>query len=373
MAAPYIGRGFVGWVFTIMQKRDYYEVLGIERSSTLDDVKKAYKKLALKYHPDRNPGNVEAEEQFKECSEAYGVLSDTEKRRRYDQFGHAGIEGAGGGFGDVGDIFSHFSDIFGDFFGGGGFGGASQQRRRRDGPQPGADIRTVLRLELAEAVFGAKKEVELAHPSPCEACHGSGAKDGQLAPCTTCGGKGQVSHARGPFLLSTTCPTCQGRGSMPKDACQACRGVGETQVHRKVKVTVPAGIDHGQTLRVAGQGQAGRRGGPAGHLYVTVDIAEDARFDRQGNDLVHELRVPFPVAALGGEVTIPTLDGDEAKANIPAGTQPGQTVVVNGFGVPRLDGRGRGNLIAIVQIDVPTKLSGKAKSLLKDLRREFES
>ncbi|MET0341234.1 MAG: molecular chaperone DnaJ [Polyangiales bacterium] len=355
-----------------MQKRDYYEVLGIERSATLDDVKKAYKKLALKYHPDRNPGNSEAEEQFKVCSEAYGVLSDTDKRRRYDQFGHAGMEGAGAGFNDVGDIFSHFNDIFSDFFGGGGFGQQQQSRRRRDGPQQGADIRTVLRLALSEAVFGAKKEVELSHLSPCEICQGSGAKDGQLAPCATCGGKGQVSHARGPFLLSTTCPSCQGRGMMPKDACQACRGSGETHIHRKVKVTVPAGIDHGQTLRIAGQGQAGRRGGAAGHLYVTVDVAEDERFERQGSDLLQELRVPYPVAALGGEITIPTLDGDQAKANIPAGTQPGQTVVVNGYGVPRLDGRGRGNLIAVVQIDVPTKLSSKAKTLLKDLRKELE-
>jgi len=356
-----------------MQKRDYYEILGVERTASLEDIKKAYKKLALKYHPDRNPGDAEAEEQFKSCSEAYGVLSDADKRRRYDQFGHAGLEGAASGFGDVGDIFSHFNDIFSDFFGGGGGFGGGQSRRRRDGPQSGADIRAVLHLSLFEAVFGAKKEVELAHPSPCEVCQGSGAKDGQLAPCGTCGGKGQVSHSRGPFLLSTTCPSCQGRGMMPKESCPNCRGSGETQVERKVKVTIPAGIDHGQTLRVPGQGQAGRRGGPAGHLYVTVDVADDPRFERQGQDLLHELRVPFPIAALGGEVRIPTLDGEEAKAEIPGGTQPGQTVVVEGFGVPRLDGRGRGNLIAIVQIDVPKKLSSKAKSLLKDLRRELDT
>ncbi len=354
-----------------MQKRDYYELLGIERNASLEDIKKAYKKVALKYHPDRNPGNHEAEEQFKACSEAYGVLSDADKRRRYDQFGHAGLEG-GAGFGDVGDIFSHFNDIFSDFFGGGAGFGAPQGRRRRDGPQAGADIRTVLHLEFAEAVFGTKKDVELTHPSPCEACQGSGAKDGQLVPCNTCGGKGQVSHARGPFLLSTTCPACQGRGMMPKDVCIRCHGAGELQVERKVKVTIPAGIDHGQTLRVPGQGQAGRRGGPTGHLYVTVDVAEDPRFERQEQDLVHELRVPFPVAALGGDVRIPTLDGQEAKATIPPGTQPGQTVVVEGFGVPRLDGRGRGKLIAVVQIDVPKKLSSKAKGLLKDLRLALE-
>lgn len=353
-----------------MQKRDYYEVLEIERSASLEEVKKAYKKQALKYHPDRNPNNAEAEEQFKLCSEAYAVLSDDGKRRRYDQFGHAGLEGGNPGFSDVGDIFSHFNDLFSDFFGGGGFGGA-QQRRRRDGAQAGADLRTVVQLTLGEAVFGTKKEVELSHPSPCESCHGSGAKNGELAPCTTCGGKGQVSHARGPFLLSSTCPSCHGRGMMPKDACTSCRGSGETQVHRKVKVTIPAGIDHGQTLRVPGQGQAGRRGGPTGHLYVTVDVTEDPRFERQGADLFHELRVPFPVAALGGDVRIPTLDGDTAKAHIPAGTQPGQTVVIEGQGVPRLDGRGRGNLVAVVQIEVPKKLSSKAKGLLKDLRAEL--
>lgn len=349
-----------------MQKRDYYEVLGVERNASADEIKKAYRKAALKYHPDRNPDNPAAEEEFKLCSEAYAVLSDEDKRRRYDQFGHAGLEGAGGqGFSDIGDIFSHFNDLFSDFFGG-GFGG--QQRRRRDGPQPGADLRTVVRLTLQEAVFGTKKEVELSHPSPCEPCQGSGAKDAQLTSCQTCGGKGQVAHARGPFLLSTTCPACQGRGMKPKEACPTCRGSGETTLHRKVKVTIPAGIDHGQTLRVPNQGQAGRKGGPAGHLYVTVDVAEDPRFERQGNDLIHELRVPFPVAALGGDIKIPTLDGETTKAKIPAGTQPGQTVVVQGFGVPRLDGRGRGDLIAVIQIDVPKKLSWKAKGLLKDLR-----
>lgn len=357
-----------------MQKRDYYEVLGVERTSSTDDVKKAYKKLALKYHPDRNPNDSQAEEEFKLCSEAYAVLSDGEKRRRYDQFGHAGMEGAGGGagFSDIGDIFSQFNDLFGDFFGG-GMGGQGQARRQRSsGPQAGADLRTVISLTLSEAVFGAKKDVELAHPSPCETCQGTGAKDGQLSACGTCKGKGQVAHARGPFLLSTTCPTCHGRGMMPKDVCGSCRGAGEAQVERRVKVTIPAGIDHGQTLRVTNQGQAGRRGGPSGHLYVTVDVAEDERFERQGNDLFHELAVPFPVAALGGEVKIPTLDGESTKAKIPAGTQPGQTVVVEGFGVPRLDGRGRGKLVAVVQIAVPEKLSSKAKALLKDLREELE-
>ncbi len=349
-----------------MSKRDYYEVLEVERTASSDEIKKAYRKLALKYHPDRNPDNPAAEEIFKLGSEAYSVLSDPNKRPRYDQFGHAGVDGSQGGFSDMGDIFSQFNDLFGDFFGGGGGGGRSRQRR--DGPTQGADLRTVVQLTLAEAVFGVKKDVELAHPSPCDTCQGSGAKNGQIATCTTCNGKGQVSHARGPFLMSSACPACQGRGVVPKEACPSCRGVGEVQVDRKVKVTIPAGIDHGQTLRVASQGQAGRKGGPTGHLYVTVDVADDERYERQGVDLVHELRVPFPVAALGGEVEIPTLEGEKANAKIPAGTQPGQTVVVKGYGVPRLDGRGRGDLIAVVQIDVPKKLSWKTKGLLKDLR-----
>lgn len=352
-----------------MQKRDYYELLGLTRSASQDEIKKAYRKLALKLHPDRNPDDPTAEDQFKACSEAYQVLSDPNKRARYDQFGHAGLDGGNVGFSDVGDIFSHFNDLFSDFFGGQGFSGGG--RRRRDGPQAGADLRTVIRLTLQEAAFGIKKDVELAHPSPCATCDGSGAKGGKLKPCGTCGGKGQVAHQRGPFLLSSTCPACGGRGVTPHEHCPDCRGTGDAEVQRKVKVTVPAGIDHGQTLRVAGQGQAGRKGGPSGHLYVTVDVAEDSTFERQGFDILHELHVPFPTAALGGEIRIPTLDGGDTKATIPSGTQPGQTVVVEGFGVPRLDGRGRGDLIAIIQIDVPTKLSGKAKSLLKDLRAEF--
>ena len=356
-----------------MEKRDYYEVLGVAREASEAEIKKAYRKLALELHPDRNQDDPTAEDKFKECSEAYQVLSDKQKRARYDQFGHAGMDGQAG-FNDVGDIFSHFNDLFSDFFGGGGFGGGfgGRQQRRRGGPAAGADLRTVVELDLKDAVFGIKKEVELAHPSPCEPCKGTGAEDGELSTCPNCGGKGQVAHARGPFLMSTTCPTCQGRGQTPKSACGECRGKGETQITRKVKVTVPAGIDHGQTLRVSGQGQAGVAGGPPGNLYVTVDVQQDEQFERHGLDLVHPLEVPFPIAALGGEVEIPTLEGEVATAKVKAGTQPGQTLVVDGYGVPDLNRRNRrGDLIAVVQISVPKKLSWKAKGLLKELRTEL--
>lgn len=353
-----------------MEKRDYYDVLGVARSATEAEIKKAYKKLALKLHPDRNQDDPDAEDKFKECSEAYQVLSDQQKRARYDQYGHAGLEGQAG-FSDVGDIFSHFNDLFSDFFGGGGFGGG-RSRQRTGGPSAGADLRTVMELDLQEAVFGVKKDVELSHPTPCEPCSGTGAEGAQLTRCPNCGGKGQVAHQRGPFLMSTTCPTCQGRGTIPGSPCEECNGSGQTDIDRKVKVTVPAGIDHGQTLRVSGQGQAGIKGGPSGHLYVTVDVQQHPQFERHGLDLVHALEVPFPVAALGGEVEIPTLDGETATAKVKAGTQPGQTLVVDGYGVPDINRRNRrGDLIAVVQIGVPKKLSWKAKGLLKDLRAEL--
>lgn len=353
-----------------MSKRDYYEVLGVERSALGDEIKKAYRKLALKLHPDRNPDDPQAEDQFKEASEAYQVLSDAEKRDRYDRYGHQGLDGQAG-FGDIGDIFSQFNDLFGDFFGGGFGGGRAGRRRSANGPQPGADLRTVVQLDLAEAVFGTKKEVSLAHPSPCSVCDGSGSADGKRSRCPTCDGKGQVAHARGPFIMSSACPHCRGEGAVVSDPCGSCRGSGEEEIQRRVKVTVPAGIDHGQTLRVSGQGQAGRMNGPTGDLYVTVDVGDHPDFERQGIDLLHELRLPFPLAALGGKVEIPTLEGEPARADVPAGVQPGQTLVVHGHGVPRLNGRGRGDLIAVVQVDVPTKLSRKAKKLLQELGDEL--
>lgn len=357
-----------------MAKRDYYEVLGVERSATADQLKKAYRKLALELHPDRNPDNPQAEEGFKQASEAFAVLSDPQKRERYDAYGHAGLEAAGfSGVSDLGSIFDQFRDIFGggDVFGFGDlFGGG--RRGRRDGPQRGADLRAMIELTLAEAAFGTKKELALAHPAPCPKCEGSGAAPGsKRETCATCQGRGQVAHSRGAFVLSTTCPKCHGEGSTVQQPCPDCRGHGEVNVERRVKVTVPAGIDDGQTLRVAGQGQPGRRAGPAGHLYVTVQVAPHAELTRDGNDLVYELTLTFPEAALGAEVQVPKLDGGHATVKVPAGIQPGESVVLEGQGVPRIDSRGRGNLVAVVHVDVPKKLDGKTKKLIQELAKEL--
>jgi molecular chaperone DnaJ len=358
-----------------MSKRDYYEVLGVERSVSTAELKKAYRKLALKYHPDRNPDDPEAESKFKEVSEAYSVLGDDEKRAIYDRYGHAGLQGGGQpGFGSVEDIFTHFGDIFGDLFGMGGMGGFGG-RRRRDMPVRGADLRVGVSLTLEEAAFGCQKEVEVSYPAPCAACDGTGAEGGELRTCESCQGAGQVAINRGAFMLSTTCPSCGGRGRIPKAPCGCCDGAGEEQVDRRVKVNIPAGIDEGQSLRLANQGQPGLRGGPPGHLFVVVDVEPHEHFRREGYDLIYDLALSFPRAALGGEVDVPTLggDGEPVKVKVPAGVQPGDRLVVRGEGVPRLDGRGRGDLVALAQVDVPQKLSKKARQLLLELQETFES
>jgi molecular chaperone DnaJ len=349
-----------------MSKRDYYEVLGIERSAALADIKKAYRKLALELHPDRNPGDPHAEEKFKEASEAYGVLSDQQKRALYDQYGHRGLQQAQGqGFNDVQDIFSQFSDIFSDFFGAGS--GAPFGRRTRGGAERGADLRTGVRLTLKEAAFGLKREIPLTHPGPCATCDGSGAKNGRRKTCPRCQGTGQITHSRGFVLLQTSCPNCQGMGSTIETPCDDCRGAGQVEVKRTVKVTFPAGIDNGQTLRVPGQGLAGRQGGPAGNLYVEVVVDADERFTREGYDLIHEVTLSFPQAALGVELDVQLLDDTMLKVEVPAGTQPGEAVTVRGKGVPQLNGDGRGDLHVLVLVQVPKRLSSKAKKLLKEL------
>jgi len=350
-----------------MAKRDYYAVLGVERSASEQDLKRAYRKLALELHPDRNPGDAQAEERFKEASEAYAVLSDGDKRAAYDRFGHAGVSNAGPGFCNVQDIFSQFGDIFADFFGG-GFGGGG----RRGGAQRGADLRTVMQLSLKEAAFGAKKEVPLHHPGPCQACDGSGAEGGKRSVCSRCNGAGQIAHSRGPFLLQTTCPACRGAGSVAVSACNSCRGTGQVEIERSVKVTFPAGVDDGQTLRVPGQGLAGTQGGPAGHLYVDVQLEPAPRFEREGADLIHPLTLSFPQASLGAEVKVPSLEDEQLAVKIPAGSQPGDAVRVRGRGIPHLNDRGRGDLIVVVQLGVPKKLSKKARKLLEELQQELD-
>ncbi len=349
-----------------MAKRDYYEVLGVDRGAQAAVIKKAYRKLALELHPDRNPDNPDAEAAFKEATEAYQVLSDGKKREIYDRYGHRGLQGQD--LGDFQDVFSHFQDIFGEFFGFGGMGG----RRGAPGATRGADLREVVRLSLHDAAFGIKKELTLRHPSPCDACDGTGAKDGELQTCPTCGGAGQVATSRGFFTLATTCPTCRGRGVIAKAPCSACDGTGDVEIERKVKVSIPPGVDTGNTLRITQQGQAGRGGGPAGHLYVTIEVEEDPNFHRHGDDLVHELHVSFPQAALGAEISVPTLEGEGEVVRVPAGVQPGDQLVVGGRGVPRLPpARGRGDLIAVVQVDVPKELTPRAKELLEELAEAF--
>ncbi len=360
-----------------MSKPDYYEVLEVSREVTVIELKKAYRQKALEHHPDRNPDDAGAEDRFKVCAEAYAVLSDPQKRDVYDRFGHAGLGGAGApGFGDIGDVFSQFQDIFGDLFGGGGgFGGFGRRRRDPNGPARGADIRVDASLSLREAAFGTSREIDLSHPSPCEACSGTGAKDGELESCGTCGGRGQVARAQGAFVMTTTCPTCGGRGARAETACDECEGDGQVDIERVVKLTIPGGVDAGQSLRLNGQGQDGVRGGPAGDLYVTVYVEPDEDFEREGFELVHHLLVTYPQAALGAKVEVPALEEDAdatQTVKIPSGTQPGGTVVVRGGGVPRLHGRGRGDLICLVRVEVPKRLSREQKRLLKDLDRTFD-
>lgn len=354
-----------------MAKSDYYELLGVERTASDQELKKAYRKCAMDFHPDRNPGNAEAEEKFKACAEAYQVLSDPQKRQIYDQFGHAGLEGRGGGFQDAGDIFGQFQDIFGDLF---GFGGGGQRRSNPNAPSRGADVQAELVLTLREAAFGTAKELPLQHAQPCGECHGTGAEGGKVETCNTCAGRGQVARSRGAFVMSSPCPTCRGQGVKVSKACTACNGKGDVPNERKVRIQVPAGIDEGQTLRVPNQGQHGRRGGPPGQLYVKITIEQDPHFERDGATLFHRLHLSYPEAVLGSKVEVPALEEQlDAKLplKIPPGTQPGEQFTLRGAGIPRLDGRGRGDLVVEVQIAVPKELSPRAKELVEQLAATF--
>ncbi|MDB4944184.1 MAG: Chaperone protein DnaJ [Labilithrix sp.] len=356
------------------EKRDYYEILSVERTATVEEVRKAYKREALKHHPDRNQGDAEAEAKFKLCNEAYQVLSDEEKRRIYDQFGHAGLEGGAGFPGGASDVFAHMQDLFSEMFSGGGFGRGGQRRQQR-----GADLRMQARLTLREAAFGVKREVAVHAPVRCDDCNGSGAKAGtKPETCGHCRGSGHVSNARGFVMFTTPCPKCGGQGQVIKHLCKGCGGRGAVERARKVVVAFPAGIDAGQRLRVPGQGMPGPPNGPAGDLYVEIDVEEDPRFERDGADLVTRFHTSFAAAALGAEVRVPALgDADTEEESptvplqIPAGTQSGSVFTIKGQGIPRLDGRGRGALIGVVQVDVPTALSERAKKLIEELDAEL--
>jgi molecular chaperone DnaJ len=343
----------------VSERRDYYEVLGVDRGVEASELKRAYRKLAMELHPDRNPGDKQAESKFKEASEAYQVLSDPDKRARYDRFGHAGTgAGFGGGFHDVGDIFSAFSDIFGDIFGGRMGGGGRAAAR-------GSDIEVRLSLTLAEAFTGANKEVKVLRRAPCGKCGGTGAAAG-TAPetCQHCGGRGQVMHSQGFLMISTTCPVCRGEGRVVRKPCSNCDGTGLDHQEETLQVSIPSGVEDGSTLRLVGRGEAAPQGGRTGNLYVILRVQADDRFERDGADLHTEIAVSFPQLTLGDTVDVPTLDGDGA-IEIPPGTQPGETVALRGRGMPRIDGRGRGDIVAHLKLIVPSSLSAEQEAHLR--------
>ncbi len=347
--------------------RDFYEVLGLSKDASSADVKKAYRRLAMEHHPDRNAGDTESEEKFKEASNAYKVLSDDDQRARYDQYGHSGLGRGGGGFeGFRGteDIFSAFGDLFGDFFGG----------ARGRGPRPGADLQVPLKLTFAEAVTGCSKEIEVSRQVSCDTCEGSGAAEGSKpTACGQCKGSGQVVHSQGFFMIQTACPQCQGEGRVIKDKCKTCEGVGTQSETGMITATVPAGVDRGQTLRLAHKGEASSGGGRPGHLYVILDIGEDDRFIREGENVLVEVPISYLQACLGADIEVDTLEDDCTGTDtleIKAGTQPGDAVVRRGKGIPIVGGRGRGDLVYQFTVEIPTKLNAKERDLLKSLAEE---
>jgi molecular chaperone DnaJ len=353
-----------------VSKRDYYDVLGVPRSANDNDVKSAYRKLALKYHPDRNPGDKAAEDKFKEAAEAYAILADAEKRSLYDRFGHAGVSaaaGAGGGFDPT--IFSDFGDILGglgDIF---GFGDLFGSARRRGGPQRGADLRYDLEITFEEAARGTETTIQIPRHESCATCNGSGAAAGSApAVCPQCRGQGQVRFQQGFFTVARTCPQCQGSGRIITKPCQTCRGVGRVATERKITVKIPAGIASGQQLRLAGEGEGGNAGGPSGHLYVVVHVQEHEFFRRDGINLFCEIPVNFTTVALGGEIHVPTLDGAET-VKIPDATATGTTLRLRGKGLPDVSGRGRGDLFVTVQVQTPKKLTREQRHFLEQLAK----
>jgi molecular chaperone DnaJ len=353
-----------------VSKRDYYEVLGVAKAATDQEIKSAYRKLALKYHPDRNPGDKSAEDKFKEAAEAYAVLADADKRHLYDRFGHAGLGAAAtGGAGFDPTVFTGFEDIlgglgdifgFGDLFGGG---------RRRGGPQRGADLRYDLEISFEESAKGAETSIQIPRQESCDTCKGSGAAPGSKpVTCPQCHGRGQLLSQRGFFTVARTCGQCRGTGHMISNPCPACRGAGRVQRERKLTVKIPAGIATGQRMRLSGEGEGGAAGGPAGDLYVVVHVQEHSFFHRENNDLYCEIPLNFPTLALGGEITIPTLEGEE-PFKVPEGTQTGETFRLRGRGMPDVTGRGgRGDLLVTVKVLTPKKLNREQKKLLEQLQ-----
>lgn len=349
-----------------MAKKDYYEVLGLEKGASEDEIKKAFRKMAIKYHPDKNQGDKEAEEKFKEINEAYQVLSDPQKKAQYDQFGTTDFNSGGGGYSDFGDMggFGDLGDIFGSFFGGGFSSG-----RRRNGPEKGADIELNMNLTFEEAVFGVEKEITVNRHEKCETCSGTGAKPGTSPKtCDKCGGTGQIKVQRntmlGSFVSMTTCDKCGGKGKLISDPCTVCHGTGKERKQRKIKINIPAGVDTGNVMPLRGQGEHGANGGPPGDIYINLRVAPHPVFKRKNFDIYIDTHVSFPKAALGTEITVPTVDGD-VKYTIPSGTQSGTVFRLKGKGIPRVNSHGRGEQYVNVIVDIPKTLNEKQKEALK--------
>ena len=363
-------------------KRDYYEVLGVAKDATADQIKSAYRKLAMKYHPDRNPGDKAAEEKFKEAAEAYDVLHDPEKRQRYDQFGHQAFEGGGGGYGAGGmsmdDIFSMFGDLFGGrggHFGGFEefFGGGRSRRVDPNAPERGDDMTMELDIDFDEALFGSERTIELSLPDACPACHGTGAADGaKRVTCPTCGGHGQVVSGNGFFQVRQTCPKCGGSGSVIEKPCPTCRGSGQVRTPRKLTLRIPRGVDTGSRLRLGGKGAGGLRGGEPGDLYVVLRVRDSEIFERDGVDLAVDVPVSPLLAAVGGTVDIPTPDG-MAQLKLAAGTPNGKLLRLRGKGMPDLRGGPQGDLLARVVFEVPQRLTGRQRSAMEDLAKSLDA
>ena len=348
-------------------KRDYYEVLGVSKGASDDELKKAYRKVAKKYHPDLNPGNKEAEEKFKEVNEAYAVLSDPEKRSRYDQYGHAGVDpnfgAGGGGFNGAGFDFNDIFDMFGGGFG--GFGGG-----RRNGPRRGADVRQVVDISFEEAAFGCKKKINITKQEKCDTCNGTGAAPGTTAQtCHRCNGTGQIQTQQrtilGYMTSTSTCPECHGTGKIIKTPCKDCRGTGRVRKSKTIEIDIPAGIDDGQTMQLSGQGEVGEKGGASGDLLITVRVRQHPLFRRRDNDVYIVMPITIVQATLGATLKVPTLDG-AVEYDIPEGTQPGMKFRLRGKGIPYLRGKGRGDQYVTVDVEVPKNLTPRQKELLKE-------
>jgi len=351
-------------------KRDYYDILGIARNASDQEIKSAYRKAALQYHPDRNPGDKHAEERFKEAAEAYSVLSDSQKRAQYDRYGHAGLGAAAGGGFDP-SIFADFSDILGDIFGFGDFFGTSARRGTR--VQRGADLRYDLELDFEEAAFGTKTKIKIPRHETCGECNGTGAERGTgPTTCPTCNGYGQVRFQQGFFSITRTCSQCNGTGQTIRNPCRTCRGEGRVVREKSLEVRIPAGVDNGDRLRISGEGDAGGKGGPAGDLYVVLRVKEHEFFERREHNLYCHIPISFSQAALGAEILVPTLEGDEERLTVPPGTQTGTTLRIKGRGVSRRGGSSRGDLYVTLDVVVPTKLTREQKELITRLGATFK-